>query len=131
MGRDVEKNRHSEHYGRVTNLLVALGFQARQMGYRYLRAAVCVAYKEPHMLTSVTKCLYPRVAKYYNTSDKRVERAIRNSIETAWIEGDPDVLNKFFGKIYDDGNVRPTNKQVIRRIVEFLEEHRWVRREDL
>lgn len=76
------------------------------------------------MLVSVTKCIYPVVAKYYNTSDKRVERAIRNSIETVWLEGDPDILNEFFGELYDNGNARPTNKAVIVRIIEYIKEQK-------
>lgn len=109
-------------YGTVTQLLVDLGFQTRHRGYRYLRAAICMAYMYPHMLTSVTKCLYPAVAKCYIASDKQVERSIRNSVEMAWEEGNPAVLNEFFGAICDNGETRPTNTEVIGKVVEFLKE---------
>lgn len=109
-------------YGQVTYQMVSLGFQARQKGYRYLREAVCIACMEPSVLASVTKCLYPEVAKYFDTSDKQVERAIRNSIETAWLEGDSATLHEFFGEIYGDGTTRPTNMEVIGRLVDFVKE---------
>ena len=74
----------------ATSQLLQLGFLARQRGYRYLREAILVACQEPETITSVTKLLYPEVARRFNTTDKQVERAIRNSIETAWIKGNQD-----------------------------------------
>lgn len=100
--------------------MVKCGFQARQKGYRYLREAVWIAYQEPEVLTSVTKCLYPEVAKHFNTTDKQVERAIRNTIETAWTNGEPETLKEFFAEIYDDGTARPTNTEVIEKMVGFF-----------
>lgn len=107
-------------YKRATYLMVKCGFQARQKGYRYLREAVWIAYQEPEVLTSVTKCLYPEVAKHFNTTDKQVERAIRNAIETAWTNGEPETLKEFFAEIYDDGTARPTNTEVIEKMVGFF-----------
>ena len=98
---------------KTTNLLLGLGFQAHQKGYRYLREAVLVVFEEPESLTSVTKILYPEVAKRYNTTDKQVERAIRNSIETAWTKGNIEALKKTFGEIYISSSARPTNTEVI------------------
>ena len=83
-------------YQRATYLMVKCRFQARQKGYRYLREAVWIACQEPAVLTQVTKCLYPEVAKHFNTTDKQVERAIRNAIETAWTNGEPEALKEFF-----------------------------------
>ncbi len=99
--------------------MVKCGFQARQKGYRYLREAVWIAYREPEVLTSVTKRLYPEVAKRFNTSDKQVERAIRNTIETAWTSGEPETLKVFFKESYGDGAIRPTNTKVIEMFVGF------------
>ncbi len=99
--------------------MVKCGFQARQKGYRYLREAVWIAYREPEVLTSVTKRLYPEVAKRFNTSDKQVERAIRNTIETAWTSGEPETLKVFFKESYGDGTIRPTNTKVIEMFVGF------------
>ena len=99
---------------RTTYLLLCAGFQPRQKGYRYLREAVWISYKEPEMLNSVTKRLYPEVAKRFETTDKHVERAIRIAIETAWLSGSSDTLAFLFGNLFADRNVRPTNSEVIR-----------------
>lgn len=107
-------------FTQTTRQMVNLGFQARQRGYRYLREAVWVAYKDPATLAAITKRLYPVVAKCFDTSDKQVERAIRNAIETAWLQGKPETLRDFFGETYRDGTIRPTNKEVIGRFVEFI-----------
>lgn len=100
--------------------MVQVGFQARQRGYRYLREAVWVGYHEPETLTSVTKLLYPKVAKLFSTTDKQVERAIRNAIETAWEKGNQEALQAFFKDIYGDGSIRPTNTEVIEVLVGFF-----------
>ena len=107
-------------FGRTTYHMVKCGFQARQKGYRYLREAVCIAFYEPEVLASVTKRLYPEVAKRFDTTDKQVERAIRNAIETAWTNGEPEALKEFFGETYGDGTVRPTNTEVIGKMVGFF-----------
>lgn len=100
--------------------MLKCGFQARQKGYRYLREAVWIACQEPDVLISVTKRLYPEVAKRFNTTDKQVERAIRNAIETAWSNGEPETLKAFFEEIYGDGTIRPTNIEVIEKMVGFF-----------
>ena len=105
-------------FGRTTYHMVKCGFQARQKGYRYLREAVCIAFYEPEVLASVTKRLYPEVAKRFDTTDKQVERAIRNAIETAWTNGNPETLKAVFEKVYGDGTTRPTNTEVIEKLVE-------------
>ena len=104
----------------TTYHLINLGFQARQRGYRYLREAVWIAYKDPATLAAVTKRLYPAVAKYFDTSDKQVERAIRNAIETAWLKGEPQKIKDFFGESHKDGTLRPTNTEVIKKLVGIL-----------
>lgn len=119
---DDERSR-ANIYRRTTYHMVKCGFRARQKGYRYLREAVWIAYQEPEVLSSVTKRLYPEVAKRFNTTDKQVERAIRNAIETAWIQGDPESLKMVFKETYSDGTIRPTNTKVIEIFVRFLEVH--------
>ena len=104
-------------YKRTTYHMVKCGFHAAQKGYRYLREAVWIAYQEPEYLASVTKRLYPEVAKRFNATDKQVERAIRNAIETAWVKGDPETLREVFAELYRDGTKRPTNTEVIRKFV--------------
>lgn len=69
------------------------------------------------MLTSVTKRLYPEVAKRFETTDKQVERAIRNAIETAWLKGNSNTLAAIFGDLFTDNDMRPTNSEVIEVLV--------------
>ena len=98
----------------TTYLLLQCGFQASQIGYRYLREAVLIACFDEEAVTSVTKLLYPEIAKRFKANDKQVERAIRNSIETAWIKGNHKVLREVFREYYEKSFERPTNTEVIK-----------------
>ena len=98
----------------TTYLLLQCGFQASQIGYRYLREAVLIACFDEEAVTSVTKLLYPEIAKRFKANDKQVERAIRNSIETAWIKGNHEVLREVFREYYEKSSERPTNTEVIK-----------------
>ena len=100
-----------------TYQMLRLGFQARQRGYRYLREAVLISCQNHEMLESVTKLLYPELAHRFDTTDKQVERAIRNSIETAWSRGNKDAMEIVFGSIYCGTDERPTNTEVIEALV--------------
>lgn len=99
---------------RTTYLLLQSGFQANQPGYRYLREAVLIVSQDKEAVTSVTKLLYPEIAKRFKVNDKQVERAIRNSIETAWAKGNQDVLQELFQESYRKSDTRPTNTEVIK-----------------
>lgn len=105
---------------RTTYLLLCAGFQPRQIGYRYLREAVWISYNEPEMIQSVTKRLYPEVAKRFETTDKQVERAIRNAIETAWMKGNCDTLALIFGDLFADRSIKPTNSEIIKKLVDNI-----------
>ena len=107
----------------TTNLLLRLGFQAHQRGYRYLREAVCIVFQEPESLASVTKYIYPEVAKRFNTTDKQVERAIRNSIETAWSNGNAKGFEDVLGEMYISSESRPTNKEIIEMLKSHIEHY--------
>jgi len=106
----------------TTYHMVHMGFQAHQKGYRFLREAVWIAYYCPETLNSVTKLLYPEIAKSFSTTDKQVERAIRNTIETAWNKGNKEALKDFFKELYGDGSTRPTNTEVIEAFVSYFSE---------
>ena len=99
---------------RTTYLLLQSGFQANQPGYRYLREAVLIACQDEEAVTSVTKLLYPEIAKRFKANDKQVERAIRNSIETAWTKGNHEVLQEIFQEYFEKSDTRPTNTEVIK-----------------
>ena len=100
--------------------MIRFGFRARQKGYRYLREAILIACQEPETLTAVTKRLYPEVAKRYNTTDKQVERAIRNAIETAWNAEESESFKTLFEKSYNNRTTRPTNTEVIAKIAGLI-----------
>lgn len=71
----------------VTKLLLSLGVPAHLKGYHYLRSAILRSEQDIEVVSSVTKLLYPDVAREYNTSVQKVERAIRNAIEVSWMRG--------------------------------------------
>ena len=110
--------------GDTTYLLLRLGFQAQQIGYRYLREAVLVVCQNPETITSVTKLLYPEVAKRFDTTDKQVERAIRNSIETAWLKGSRKAWQELSGNRFEEHVTRPTNTEVVDVLVRYISKER-------
>ena len=109
----MEGQERVEVLGATTTKLLRLGFQAQQIGYRYLREAVWVVCSDPEMITSVTKLLYPEIAKRFSTTDKHVELAIRNSIETAWVKGNQDAWKALTGQSIQENATRPTNREMI------------------
>ncbi len=72
------------------------------------------------IIDSVTKELYPSVAKKYKTTASRVERAIRHAIEVAWSRGDIDTLNSYFGYTININRGKPTNSEFIAMIADKL-----------
>jgi two-component system response regulator (stage 0 sporulation protein A) len=104
----------------ITYYLLKMGFQARNRGYRYIRDAVIIGYKDNKVLESVTKGLYPIVAEKYGVSVFQVESSIRNSIELAWDEGNQRELKMCLGESCSDSDIRPTNSEVIERLVGFV-----------
>jgi two-component system response regulator (stage 0 sporulation protein A) len=104
----------------VTDIIHTIGIPAHIKGYHYLREAIMLAIMDEEMLESVTKLLYPTVARRFDTSPSRVERAIRHAIETAWDRGDVDVLTKMFGYTVSCGKGKPTNSEFIALITDNL-----------
>lgn len=104
----------------VTEMIHQLGVPAHIKGYHYLRKAIMHSIKDSEMLESVTKLMYPTVAKEFSTTPSRVERAIRHAIEIAWDRGDVDTLNSFFGYTVNTGKGKPTNSEFIALIVDKI-----------
>ncbi len=104
----------------VTKIIHQIGVPAHIKGYQYLRTAIIMAIKDNEVINSVTKILYPTVAKQYGTTSSRVERAIRHAIEVAWDRGDLDVLNSFFGYTVQNSRGKPTNSEFIAMIADNL-----------
>lgn len=104
----------------VTEILHQVGVPAHIKGYHYLRDSIIMAIEEPEIINAVTKQLYPSVAKQYETTSSRVERAIRHAIEVAWDRGDVDVLNSYFGYTIHNTRGKPTNSEFIAMISDKL-----------
>ena len=98
---------------RVTNMLHEIGIPAHIKGYHYLRDAIIMAVNDMDVLNAITKILYPTVAKKYQTTSSRVERAIRHAIEVAWSRGKLDTLDQLFGYTVSTGKGKPTNSEFI------------------
>ena len=104
----------------VTEIIHQIGVPAHIKGYHYLREAVILSVKNSEIINSVTKLLYPTVAKNHGTTSSRVERAIRHAIEVAWDRGDIDVLNSYFGYTIQNDRGKPTNSEFIAMISDKL-----------
>lgn len=97
----------------ITSMLRNLGIPAHILGYTYLKDAIGFCLENKEAIRSVTKLLYPIVAKKNNTTPSRVERAIRHSIEVALNRGDVEVINNLFGYTVGSGKGKPTNSEFI------------------
>ena len=104
----------------VTRIIHQIGVPAHIKGYQYLRTAILLTVKDSDIINSVTKILYPSVAKKYSTTTSRVERAIRHAIEVAWDRGDVDTLNSYFGYTIQNNRGKPTNSEFIAMIADNL-----------
>ena len=104
----------------VTEILHQIGVPAHIKGYHYLRTSILMSTEDPEIINSVTKQLYPSVAKKFNTTSSRVERAIRHAIEVAWDRGDMDILNSYFGYTIHTSRGKPTNSEFIAMISDKL-----------
>ena len=104
----------------VTRIIHQVGIPAHIKGYQYLRCAILMTIEDADIINSVTKVLYPTVAKRFGTTTSRVERAIRHAIEVAWDRGDIDTLNSFFGYTIQNNRGKPTNSEFIAMIADNL-----------
>ena len=100
----------------ITEILHQIGVPAHIKGYQYVREAIRLTVENLEMLNSVTKILYPTVAKSFKSTSSRVERAIRHAIEVAWDRGDVDVLNSYFGYTIQSQRGKPTNSEFVAMI---------------
>ena len=105
---------------KVTEILHQIGVPAHIKGYHYLRDSIILSIEKPEIINAVTKQLYPTVAKKYDTTSSRVERAIRHAIEVAWDRGDVEVLNSYFGYTIQGSRGKPTNSEFIAMISDKL-----------
>ena len=100
--------------------MLEIGVPAYLKGYHYLRDAIILSGKDMEVVSSVTKLLYPTIAKHFKTTDQKVERAIRNAIEVSWSRGNVETFEKIFGYSVASGRTRPTNSEYIARIADNI-----------
>lgn len=115
---DVENNKNIE--ARITNIIHEIGIPAHIKGYQYLREAISMVIEDIGLLGAVTKELYPNIAKKYNTTPSRVERAIRHAIEVGWSRGKIDTINNIFGYTVHTDKGKPTNSEFIAMVADKL-----------
>ena len=104
----------------VTNIIHEIGVPAHIKGYQYLRDAIILSVNDMEMLNSITKILYPTIAKKHQTTASRVERAIRHAIEVAWSRGKMDTIDELFGYTVSNGKGKPTNSEFIALIADKI-----------
>ena len=104
----------------ITNIIHEIGVPAHIKGYMYLREAITMVVNDMELLSAVTKELYPSIAKKYNTTASRVERAIRHAIEVAWGRGQIEAINRLFGYTVHTEKGKPTNSEFIAIIADKL-----------
>ena len=105
----------------VTGIIHEIGVPAHIKGYQYLREAIIIAVNDMDVINAITKVLYPQVAKAFQTTPSRVERAIRHAIAVAWDRGDLDTLQRFFGYTVSNTKGKPTNSEFIALIADKLQ----------
>lgn len=105
---------------KITNIIHEVGVPAHIKGYSYLREAIIMVVEDMELLSAVTKELYPNIAKKFNTTSSRVERAIRHAIEVAWSRGKTDAINNLFGYTVHSEKKKPTNSEFVAVVADKL-----------
>lgn len=105
---------------KISEIFISIGIPPHIKGYGYLREGIKMTIEQPHVINSVTKELYPSIAKKFNTTSSKVERAIRHAIEVAWNRGRIDAINAIFGARIYLGNEKPTNSEFIALVADKL-----------
>ena len=104
----------------ITKTLHELGVPSHIKGYQYIREGITLVYKKPEMIGGITKELYPEIAKKYDSTVSRVERAIRHAIEVSWNRGNWNLMEEIFGHSVDIDKAKPTNSEFIVTIADKL-----------
>ncbi|MFN3568542.1 MAG: sporulation transcription factor Spo0A, partial [Caldimicrobium sp.] len=120
--QQLHKTNHKEFNldASITNIIHEIGVPAHIKGYLYLREAITMVYNDIELLGSITKVLYPDIAKKFNTTASRVERAIRHAIEVAWSRGNIDSISSLFGYTVSHSKAKPTNSEFIAMVADKL-----------
>jgi two-component system response regulator (stage 0 sporulation protein A) len=109
-----------QYHAMITSILHEIGVPAHIKGYTYMRDAIKMVIADPNLLGGITKELYPSIAKKYNTTPSRVERAIRHAIEVAWTRGRVETIDMIFGYTIDQNKGKPTNSEFIAMVADKI-----------
>ncbi len=104
----------------ISDFMLELGIPAHLRGYQFLRSALEMCVEDMELVGSVTKLLYPDLAKHYQTTDTKIERAIRNAIEVSWDRGNSDLFEELFGYSNSPEYNRPTNSEYIAVVADYI-----------
>lgn len=118
MVNEITRRVEMERY--ITRIMLDLGVPAHLKGYHFIREAILISVGDMEVVSSVTKLLYPEIARIYKTTSQKVERAIRNAIEVSWTRGNTDTMEELFGYSTASGKGRPTNSEYIARIADKI-----------
>ncbi|TLS36386.1 sporulation transcription factor Spo0A [Pseudalkalibacillus caeni] len=118
--RHVKESRPKNLDASITSIIHEIGVPAHIKGYMYLREAITMVYNDIELLGSITKVLYPDIAKKFNTTSSRVERAIRHAIEVAWSRGNIESISNLFGYTVSMSKAKPTNSEFIAMVADKL-----------
>lgn len=118
--KNVRRNDKTDIEAMVTGIIHEIGVPAHIKGYQYLREAIIIAVNDMDVINAITKVLYPQVAKTFQTTPSRVERAIRHAIEVAWSRGDSGMQHKYFGHTVSSITRKPTNSEFIAMLADRL-----------
>ncbi len=118
MGNDILVKPETEEM--ISGLMLELGVPAHLKGYQYLRTAISMCVDDMELIGSVTKLLYPELAKQYMTTVQKIERAIRNAIEVSWERGNGELFERLFGYCNCMEHSRPTNSEYIASVADYI-----------
>ena len=113
-------NRNMEIDRRISKVLHNLGIPSHIKGYIYIRESIKIMYDSTELVGGITKEIYPEIAKKYDSTISRVERAIRHAIEISWNRGDYEMMEEIFGNSVDFDRSKPTNSEFIATIADHL-----------
>lgn len=105
---------------KISNIFLSIGIPAHIKGYHFLREAIKMVVENSELINHITKELYPGIAKKFNTTPSKVERAIRHAIDVAWSRGKVENINKLFGYVVYGKNEKPTNGEFIALVADKL-----------
>ena len=104
----------------IGELLEQLGLSRKEKGFERLSYAIAVTAKEFERAGSVTKLLYPDLAKHFQTTPEKIERSLRHLIEKSWETGEKTRFEELFGYHRDNSEIRPTNSEYIAILADWI-----------